>query len=378
MIAFGGRSPVLVEYDIDFPASDSYRLSVRYTAAEERPVALLLDGKMAASVCCSATGSWNTSGAQWVEGANLYIPAGKHTIRLQRAGAFPHVVSLKFASAEIPDGFVLNRPHARKLSDPPPPPLFQPHVPEVKVVALRLAIRELLGRFGSRYSRGEAFLRQLDDWERQLQRPETAGQAKAGLIALRDAALVRANPLLDFGRLLLVKRSNTGPDLGLPRNWESNSSLPKHGYSDSLCVLSLGGETNGLSTFFRPERDVFVGDLDLNWAADKLLFSSVGTNERWQVFELRLPPALRRGGRESAHSILAGKRGRPVSAAMARPLTGEQPDVDSYDACYLPDGRIIFTSTACFVGVPCVYGIVARRESLPDGRRRPQHPPALL
>ena len=33
-----------------------------------------------------------------------------------------------------------------------------------------------------------------------------------------------------------------------------------------------------------------------------------------------------------------------------------EPDVDNYDACYLPDGRILFTSTAPFVGVPCVYG----------------------
>ncbi|MFH1268479.1 MAG: SUMF1/EgtB/PvdO family nonheme iron enzyme, partial [Planctomycetota bacterium] len=33
-----------------------------------------------------------------------------------------------------------------------------------------------------------------------------------------------------------------------------------------------------------------------------------------------------------------------------------QPDVDSYDACYLPNGKILFTSTACFIGVPCVYG----------------------
>ena len=31
-------------------------------------------------------------------------------------------------------------------------------------------------------------------------------------------------------------------------------------------------------------------------------------------------------------------------------------DVDNYDSCYLPDGRIIFTSTACMIGVPCVYG----------------------
>ena len=30
--------------------------------------------------------------------------------------------------------------------------------------------------------------------------------------------------------------------------------------------------------------------------------------------------------------------------------------MDSYDACYLPNGRIAFTSTAMFVGVPCVNG----------------------
>ncbi len=31
-------------------------------------------------------------------------------------------------------------------------------------------------------------------------------------------------------------------------------------------------------------------------------------------------------------------------------------DVDNYDACYLPDGNIVFTSTAPFIGVPCVQG----------------------
>jgi formylglycine-generating enzyme required for sulfatase activity len=209
------------------------------------------------------------------------------------------------------------------------------------------------------------------------------------LIALRNEALVRANPLLDFGKLLLVKRSNTGPDLGLPRNWESNSSLPKRGYEDLLCVLTLGGETNELTTLFKPERDVFIGDVDLNWDADKLLFSSVGTHNRWQVFELGLAPQAQRAAQlaqpiaqtvttvaqtsKSAVSQVskpAGvrKSGPPADLEIGdtagletcvtslRQLTGDQPDVDSYDACYLPDGRIIFTSTACFIGVPCVYG----------------------
>ena len=35
---------------------------------------------------------------------------------------------------------------------------------------------------------------------------------------------------------------------------------------------------------------------------------------------------------------------------------GDPPDVDNYDACYLPDGRIIYDSTAPMTGVPCVRG----------------------
>jgi hypothetical protein len=43
----------------------------------------------------------------------------------------------------------------------------------------------------------------------------------------------------------------------------------------------------------------------------------------------------------------------PASLLAQWQLTGEQPDVDNYDACYLPNGKIVFTSTACFQAVPC-------------------------
>ncbi len=152
---------------------------------------------------------------------------------------------------------------------------------------------------------------------------------------LQREALVESNPLCDFDRLLLIRRSTRGPDLGLPYNWQSNSSLPTHGYDDALCLLDYKRTEAALKTVFKPSKDVFVGDVDLHWDASKVLFSSVGTNGRWQVFEMKLGGA------------------RP---AKVRQLTGGQPDVDSYDACYLPDGRILFTSTACFIGVPCVYG----------------------
>lgn len=79
-----------------------------------------------------------------------------------------------------------------------------------------------------------------------------------------------------------------------------------------LSPVSPGGE---LATLYRAEPGRFIGDLDLDFDGDKLLLSMPGDNGRWQVFELR------------------------TDASGLRQPTGEQPDVDSYDACYLPNGR---------------------------------------
>ncbi len=142
----------------------------------------------------------------------------------------------------------------------------------------------------------------------------------------REALL--ANPLLDFDRLLLVRRSATSPALGLPQNWQSNSSLHKTGYDDSVAVLSPVSPSGQLATLYRPGGK-FVGDLDLDFSGEKLLLSVPGDKGRWQVFEMR------------------------VDGSGLRQLTGEQPDVDSYDACYLPNGKILFCSTAYFNAVAC-------------------------
>ena len=76
-----------------------------------------------------------------------------------------------------------------------------------------------------------------------------------------------------------------------------------------------------------------MGDVDLHFDADRMLFSSLGTHGRWQVFEIRAD-----------------------GTGLRQVTPGDQPDVDNYDACYLPDGRIIFSSTASMAAVPCVNG----------------------
>ena len=115
MIAFGGRSPIFAEYDLELPAAGRFTLAIRYAAGTARPVELSVDGRPNGQVCRDATGSWNTSGARWEESTQLDLTAGKHRFRLQRDDAFPHVVALRLESPAIPDGYQPRRPGARKL-----------------------------------------------------------------------------------------------------------------------------------------------------------------------------------------------------------------------------------------------------------------------
>ena len=323
------RYPTGIEYDIDFPVAAEYSLSIRYAAATARPVQLFLDGKALGTCCRTPTGGWKTSQAAWEETCKVTVAKGKHILKLFSEGYFPHVVSLRFdCSVAFPAGWKLDRPGARKLPRPPPA------ATDVKITALRLAIRDLTATFGPRYPNGRQYLKQLNTLEARGKRigakaTDRLAEVDQALAALRREALL-ANPLLDFDRLLLIRRGIS--NLGLPRNWESNSSLAKKGYDNQIAVLSPVRPDGQLTTLYRGDKGRFLGDVDLHFDAGRMLFSMPGDNGRWQVFE-----------------ILADGSG-------VRQLTGEQGDVDSYDACYLPDGKVLFTSTACYVGTPCVTG----------------------
>jgi len=228
----------------------------------------------------------------------------------------------------------------------PKPP---PDVADSEWRALDLAIRDLATTFADRYPRAGEFLGRLAALEVEHDRllaasddPAThagaVASAKAALekLAAQFAALRRdallANPLLDFERLLAVKRRDGSSRLGLPANWEGNCSLPRSGYHDALVSLSLTRPDGELATIYEPADGRFIGDVDLHFDADRLLFSSTDDDRRWQVFEI------------------------DIDGSNRRRVTPRDDHVDNYDACYLPDGRIIYSSTAPFVGVPCVGG----------------------
>lgn len=201
----------------------------------------------------------------------------------------------------------------------------------VNVVAIRRAIEDLVHTYGDKYPGGSEYMARLDGIEKKLAGGggDNIDLVKEAVDLQRDALL--ANPLLDFERLLLVKRKAN--NMGLPQNWQGNCSIGKGGYDNEIAVMPVMPGGN-LTTLFKPANGEFVGDVDLNFDADKMLFSMPGgSNNRWHIWEIK------------------------ADGTGLRQVTGDKnPEVDNYDACYLADGRIVFASTACFAGVPCVGG----------------------
>ena len=171
---------------------------------------------------------------------------------------------------------------------------------------------------------------QFKDADKLLAELKQLREAKAdnNKIAEFQKRVLLRNPLLDFDKLLVVRTDK----IGLPNNWESNSNIGKTGYNAELQQISIKNP-NGVTPVYRTSNKAFIGDVDLHFDAGKALFSSIGTNGAWQVMELDLKT----------------KQVRQVTQTKDK-------GVNNYDACYSPDGRIIFTSTAPYVAVPCVNG----------------------
>ncbi|MBI2301368.1 MAG: hypothetical protein HYU66_20870, partial [Armatimonadetes bacterium] len=226
--------------------------------------------------------------------------------------------------------------------------------------AMRRAIGDLAARCPDRYPHGDAYLAQVDAYERRLPELRTAlaggsGAAARRALALHDEifafqrrALVEENPVIDFDRVLLIRHRSPGTPpgvdpgtwsnglrFGLPFNWESDFSFAGKApwWEDRIETVSLRDPSAAPQTVWQPEPGTFLQHLDLNWDADRVLFAMVGGNGRWQVFEVGAD----------------GQGFRQVSP-------GTEPDVDNGDPCYLPDGRIVFNSNRCFSGVPCING----------------------
>jgi formylglycine-generating enzyme required for sulfatase activity len=228
----------------------------------------------------------------------------------------------------------------------------------VNIEAARLAVADLGTSFPDRYN-AVRHAKALDAF--------AAGRevALAGLQAGNDQALadaerlvegvrtaLLANPLLDVDKLLVVRRDFGDAEARrvtsgytyadatglLDTSFRSQSGMRhRTKFDNQIAVLSNLRSNPRLTPLYRPQEAKFlVRDVRLSYDADKVLFTSPvqrGGRENWAVQELT------------------------VADGSVRELTPtDYPDLHFYDACYLPNGKIILGSNASYNGVPCLGG----------------------
>ncbi len=166
-----------------------------------------------------------------------------------------------------------------------------------------------------------------------LSRAERALQLKRSILL--------ANPLLDPDKIVAARfklqdgaRDAMAPQLGTQmNNWSNQESAQRGGFDAEIVELSnLRGEIK-LRQVYKPGNGSSIADLRMHWDADRVMFSQLQADRRWNVCEVKLD----------------GRGYQPL-------IINDEPDLEFYDGTYLPDGRILAVSNIGYQGVPCVSG----------------------
>ncbi len=353
----GGGSPDEAGYLVEFLADGKYVLHALYAAKEPRPVDILLDGVKVHTGFKDATGGWNTKSARWERQCSVQVKAGTRMVTLRRNGPFPHICAIKIEASEGLSGVAsVSRPAPEKRQE-----ILRGTAHDGRLRALRRkilmpdpeavrrAIRDLEKACPDRYAAVD-HLRHLDAFSKEqarmlalLDHGEEPDTVRFDALASGVRAALLANPLLDVDRLLVVRRriingrarQATGRELGwVPNNYLNHTDLPGTGYDNEIAVMTgLRSGKPTLKKLFKPDRDTLVRDVCLDFDGQRLLFSGLDRTNRWAIFQIAAD-----GG------------------SLQQLSPADDPDLDFFDACYLPNGKIVLCSNAYYVGVPCLDG----------------------
>ncbi|HOD83099.1 MAG: Formylglycine-generating sulfatase enzyme [Planctomycetes bacterium ADurb.Bin126] len=354
-----GELPNYAEYEIDFPVSGEYALSILYAAQQARPVQIRLDDKTVHTGLAGTTGSWQTRSARWEPQCTLKIEKGWHALALFRDDCMPHICGIRLETpVAFPQGWQLKRltdqqraERARRAARRMRIRDQAASIEAIDTAAVRRAIDDMERSFPGRYD-AASHRAAVERFERE--RPallkavaDGAGdcaQAVEALLGGVRAALL-ANPLLDGDRLLVVRRSFPGQlarsavsgDAGfVPHNYENHTSMRRGNWDNEIAVLSnLRGPSERVESgqLFKPAGGAILRDVCLDFDGGRMLFSSIDSRGRWAVFEIRAD-----------------------GSGLKQLSPTDFPDLDFFDACYLPDGRVVLCSTAAYQGLPCLDG----------------------
>ncbi len=366
-----------VEYDIEFPVDAEYTLYVRYAAAAARPVDVYLDGRKLGKCCLDITfGSApfenpirftsNSSGAlkKWegirTGGKVLAVPVtkGKHTLKFTRRGPLPNLMTLRLdSSVSFPEGWQpperkmrhLGRVPARERTAFLPPDA-------VNVGALRLAIQDMIENLAQQYPDGQQYLDQLATLEARQRAaedgtPEQQQEIEDALAALRRRAML-AHPALKFDKLLFLKRA--------PNNYgHTYADQSANSMGGNLCILSPV-TADGEVTTLVPELEGGLFDrFDLSFDAKRVVFGYKREDGAFRIYEIEIDPAAGKMVSGSLRQLTFGCENE-AEALACNAAQGRSTDrgFNDMDPCYLPDGRILFTSTRSMRNVFCAGSTV--------------------
>ncbi len=206
------------------------------------------------------------------------------------------------------------------------------------------------------YDKDGKLFAELKKWEGEyadirkslIENSDTSAGAKADEFRKFARSALLANPLLKkYPKWVYIKRDKDSKRWGLPQNWQGNSTLACEGtwvsnskrdkkvvdtYKDELWTFDITNPDEQ-KLLFKPAKNNMIADLDISYDGEKILYSTLDDKLHFQLAELNTN-----------------------SGATRQLSSSKNPDIDNYDGVYLPDGNIIYCSTACWVGVPCVGG----------------------
>ncbi len=207
-----------------------------------------------------------------------------------------------------------------------------------EIDALGRAIRSLAGRFPERYP-AERHLARLAALAREI--PGDAGRARweAELEALKRAALVDDNPLIDFEEVLFVKRHTYDA-----AHYYTEYIQSRWSPGGNLCVLNL--KTGAVRELVEGLEGGVFERLDLSFDARKVVFAWKAAPDRgYRLYEVNLDGT----GLRPLTLPPADEEERVRKYA----LQGYHHGTDDMQPCYLPDGGLCFISTRCEFGILC-------------------------
>ncbi len=226
---------------------------------------------------------------------------------------------------------------------------------DIDLGALRAMIVDLKATYPNEFGLGGAYLERLSTYEQKMQRVDAALEGvgshyeKEGVVDIirevlafqREVAL--ANPLIKRQPILYVVRDQYARDHHNTETFFHTGEPNNINYRPGGALKLFDPVGDRTAVLLNPGPEGLIRDPEVHFDGDRIVFSMRrGRNKNFSIYEMALDPS-------NGYNILADG---------LRRLTAEF-DASDIDPLYLPDGKIIFSSTRDIKYCHCNMHIMA-------------------